>query len=435
MIDIEEIRQNQPTINVGMIGSVSNGKSSLTRNLTGIKTQKHSAEHERNITIKLGYANTKIYKCPSCTKPECYKNYPSNIYNANCTICNADMVLEKHISFIDCPGHNLLMATMLNGACVMDSSIIVESVANIEMPSPQTIEHLLATDMLNLRSAFVCMNKVDITSRNNTIKNIQKFNNFMETKRGVLPIVPISANLGLNTDVVCEYICDMIKEPKRDLESGAKMIIIRSFNINKQNTKIEKLQGGVAGGTLVKGILKIGDTVKILPGFLTKNQNNEKKKENREWTYQPIITTVESINSEKNNLDMAIPGGLIGVKLSIDPSISANDGLVGSTLVKNDNTDQYKIFERIFVHLEKVFEKSERELKKDDIIVINYNAYNVKGKIIKMVKNKMEIKLIDKPLCVELNDYITISKPVNHDMQNTIIIGRAKIITGVESIM
>jgi len=428
-MNMDNIKQNQPTINIGMIGSVSNGKSSLTRNLTGIKTQKHSSEHERNITIKLGYANTKIYKCPDCSKPQCYQNHPSNVYNAVCKICDQDMVLEKHISFIDCPGHNLLMTTMLNGACVMDSAIIVESVANKEMPAPQTIEHLIATDIMNLKSAFVCMNKVDITSKANTTKSIEKFNDFIKDKKEHdLPIVPISANLGLNTDIVCEYICNLIEEPRRDLESDTKMIIIRSFNINKQNTEISSLQGGVVGGTLVKGTLKIGDTIKILPGFLTKNTRKDSK---IDWQYQPIISTIESINSEKNNLDMAIPGGLIGVKLSIDPSLSANDGLVGSIIVK-PSSNQYKVYERIFVILEKIFRNG--ELRKDDIIVINYNAYNVKGKIIKIIKNKIEIKLIDKPLCVEIKDYITISKSIGHDMQNTVIIGRAKIKMGLESL-
>lgn len=424
----QDARHNQPTINVGMIGSVSNGKSSLTKTLTGIKTQKHSSENERNITIKLGYANIKIYQCPTCPKPQCYQNYASDVFSATCKICQTVMELKKHISFVDCPGHNLLMATMLNGACVMDSSIIVESVANNDMPAEQTAEHLIATNIMELDSAFACMNKIDITNKNNTIKNMNKLNDYIKEKKGKsLPIVPISANLGINTDVVCEYICDLIKEPERDLESDAKMIIIRSFNINKQNTKISNLQGGVVGGTLIQGILNINDTVEILPGFLSKIKNK--------WCYKPIIATIESINSEKNNLEKAIPGGLIGVKLSVDPSLTASDGLVGSTLIKYNgkHNENYKVYDEIFIVLEKTFRENNTKLKKNDTIIINYNAYNVKGNIIKIKNNKMKIELIDRPLCVTIGDYVTVSKPINNDMQNTILLGRAIIKLGSDA--
>ena len=84
---MKKIMDNQPTINVGMIGSVSNGKSSITEKLTSIKTQKHSSEKERNITIKLGYANAKIFKCPKCPKPDCYQSAQSEIYEMDCKYC------------------------------------------------------------------------------------------------------------------------------------------------------------------------------------------------------------------------------------------------------------------------------------------------------------------------------------------------------------
>ena len=56
-----EILQNQPIYNIGSIGHVASGKSTLVRSITGIKTQKHSSEQERNITINIGYANAKIF--------------------------------------------------------------------------------------------------------------------------------------------------------------------------------------------------------------------------------------------------------------------------------------------------------------------------------------------------------------------------------------
>ena len=80
----------------------------------------------RNITIKLGYANAKLYRCPVCEAPDCYQAYGSEKEDkATCKHCNSEMFLMRHISFVDCPGHDALMATMLAGAAVMDSALLL----------------------------------------------------------------------------------------------------------------------------------------------------------------------------------------------------------------------------------------------------------------------------------------------------------------------
>jgi translation initiation factor 2 subunit 3 len=97
-------------------------------------------EKVRNITIKLGYANAKIYKCPSCPKPQCFKSFGSEKENlVNCdneivdengkkSACGHVLELIRHISFVDCPGHDILMATMLTGAAVMDAAMLLIAV-------------------------------------------------------------------------------------------------------------------------------------------------------------------------------------------------------------------------------------------------------------------------------------------------------------------
>ena len=102
MTCIAQYLEKQPITNIGMLGSVSDGKSTTVYQLTGTKTQKHSSELKRNITIKPGYANMKIYrddedKLISCNSSE-----------------NKDYELLHHISFIDCPGHYELIITMLS---------------------------------------------------------------------------------------------------------------------------------------------------------------------------------------------------------------------------------------------------------------------------------------------------------------------------------
>jgi hypothetical protein len=113
-----EIIQNQATINVGTIGDVSHGKSTVVRALTGIKTTRFKEELERNITIKLGYANAKLYKCdnPDCPAPGNFKSFGASHHgNPLCERlgCNSSMSLQRHVSFVDCPGHDRLMVLVL----------------------------------------------------------------------------------------------------------------------------------------------------------------------------------------------------------------------------------------------------------------------------------------------------------------------------------
>ena len=428
----DNIKNNQPTINIGMIGSVSNGKSLITEKITGIKTQKHSKEKERNITIKLGYANAKIFKCLNCPSPQCYQPHSSSIMTTNCKFCDCDLLLIKHISLLDSPGHNLLMLTMLNGTCVMHNTILVESASNKTLAS-QTKEHLKAIGMVGLRNSITCLNKMDLIKKDFAFDKINSLNNsLIGTLAENCPIIPIAANYGINIDVLCEYICKYIPEPIVDLNGKLKMIIIRSFNINKQDISYENIQGGVIGGTIMKGIVNVNDKVCIYPGIITKNESSSKEC----WSYKPLFCSVISINSETNVLQYAIPGGLLGIKLDIDPGLTIKDGLVGNILTTSDNINEYKIFETIIVILELLDSSNNTQnefdkFKPKDIFTINFNACNSKCEIIKIKNNKAELKLLEKPICAKFNDYITLSIT---SLNNTIVVGRAKILKGKESL-
>ena len=104
---LSDIIQNQPILNVGCIGHVSNGKSTLVKQLTGITTQKFASEKERNCTINIGYGNCKIFY--SIIKDE-YKFVGSHIKTELDSDGNS-MELIHHISFVDCPGHENYMAS------------------------------------------------------------------------------------------------------------------------------------------------------------------------------------------------------------------------------------------------------------------------------------------------------------------------------------
>jgi translation initiation factor 2 subunit 3 len=116
----------QPVINIGFFGHVDHGKTTLTEALSGKWTDTHSEEMKRGITIRLGYANTTIYK----TK----KGYTTDPKEKGTYI--------RTVSFVDAPGHESLMATMLAGATIIDGALLLVA-ANENCPQPQSREHLL----------------------------------------------------------------------------------------------------------------------------------------------------------------------------------------------------------------------------------------------------------------------------------------------------
>jgi len=102
-----EVISRQATINIGTIGHVAHGKSSVVRAISGVHTVRFKTEMERNITIKLGYANAKIYKCanPDCAAPGSYQSWGSSkedVIVGGCKQCKGGFLLLTHISLVNC---------------------------------------------------------------------------------------------------------------------------------------------------------------------------------------------------------------------------------------------------------------------------------------------------------------------------------------------
>jgi translation initiation factor 2 subunit 3 len=410
--------ENQPIINIGLIGHVSNGKSSIVKSLTKISTHKHSKEQKANKTIRLGYANCKIYKCNKCNPPECYDCGKSNEFIKKCLICNNDMELINHISFVDCPGHTEYMMTMLNGTSIMDTTILVVNINNKNLPAAQTLNHIDAITMGNIPNSLICLNKFDLIDKNKVQKNIKTLQE--KIKHTVVeksPMIPISATLNINIDVLCEYLSKLKPLHKSIDDNICKMIIVRSFNINKPGIPIENLKGGIIGGTILKGKLCVGDKIELRPGHYIKSTIDDS------WEFKPIIGTVLSLKSDENNLDYAISGGLIAVQLDIDPALTTNDGLIGQLLTLKDNN--LDVYEKISVTYEIL--NKDIQFKKNDTIICNINACNIKAKITKMYKNnnKFLCSFIEKPIPLNIGDYIIISKNENNNFI------RGKVINGL----
>ncbi|KAI5282627.1 eukaryotic translation initiation factor 2 subunit gamma, partial [Ascosphaera aggregata] len=95
-----EIIARQATINIGTIGHVAHGKSTVVKAISGVQTVRFKNEQERNITIKLGYANAKIYKCdnPNCPRPHCYRSFKSDKEIDPPCECGGTYRLLRHVS-------------------------------------------------------------------------------------------------------------------------------------------------------------------------------------------------------------------------------------------------------------------------------------------------------------------------------------------------
>jgi translation initiation factor 2 subunit 3 len=402
----------QPIMNIGMIGHVSDGKTTITKKLTGTLTQKHSSEKQKNLTIRLGYANAKICKCTSCAEPECYFSVSSDIFDYICPNCNSNAILMNHISFVDCPGHNMLMATMLNGTSVMDYTILVESVSNINFPAPQTLEHFKCIKNMKIKNILTILNKIDLIKKDKALELCTKLQNFLDENNCDSKIIPLSATHEINIDILCMILAHLPK-PSRNYDF-IKMPVIRSFNINKPGTNIIDLEGGVIGGSIQTGKIKCNDDLLLVPGMIVKDDNiNDNINDNitDKFICKPIKCKIESINSEKNNLLIAVAGGLIGIKMNIDPGLTADDGLIGNVLVDKINgivSNKFQI-------------KTNVKLSRKNNYIFNINSNNINGKILKKNKENdyiIEVNL-DSHQYISHNDIITIS--INNNDNITLV--------------
>ncbi len=303
----------QPEVNIGLVGHVDHGKTTLTEALTGEWTDRHSEELKRGISIKLGYADAAFYQCPNCPLPAAYSVEPK------CPNCGAEGRFLRAVSFVDAPGHETLMETMLSGAAIMDGALLLVA-ANEHVPQPQTREHLYALDIIGVRKVVVAQNKIDLISSEAASENYREIVEFLKgSPIAGAPIVPISANHRVNIDALIAAIEATIPTPTRDPAKPPLMYVARSFDINRPGTRPRDLRGGVLGGSLIQGKLKVGEEIEIRPG--RSGAPNERA--------ESLSTKVTSLISGGQEWDELLPGGLAAVGTSLDPALAKGDGLTG----------------------------------------------------------------------------------------------------------
>jgi translation initiation factor 2 subunit 3 len=304
----------QPEVNIGLVGHVDHGKTTLVQALSGEWTDQHSEEMKRGISIRLGYADAIFRECPGLEEPDRYT------VEETCPDGSESEHLRT-VSFVDAPGHETLMATMLSGASIMDGAVLVVG-ANEPVPQAQTEEHLMALDIIGIENIVIAQNKIDLVDRDQAVRNYEQIQDFVEgTVAEDAPIVPISAQQNVNMDLLIQSIEREIPTPERDPDADARMQVARSFDINRPGTTWEDLTGGVLGGSLTQGRLSVDEDIELKPGREIETGGTSE--------YQPVRTTVRSLQAGGEFVDEVTPGGLLGVGTGLDPSLTKGDALAG----------------------------------------------------------------------------------------------------------
>jgi translation initiation factor 2 subunit 3 len=390
----------QPEVNIGTSGHVDHGKTTIVQAITGVWTSAHSEELRRGITIKVGYADAAFYRCTGCAPPASYRTEP------DCTGCGGDPELLRVVSFVDCPGHESLMANMLSGAAVMDGSILVIA-SNEKVPQPQTREHLLALQMMGMKHIVIVQNKIDLISDSEALENYRAIKNFVSGSVAAdAPIIPVSAQHRLNIDALIEAIEENIPTPKHNESAPPLMQVLRSFDVNHPGLDESKLLGGVLGGTLLQGRLSKDDEIELRPGILEEGKTEA----------EPIVTTVTSLMTSAGAQEEARAGGLIAVGTELDPFYTRSDLLVGSVLGKPNNLPP--VFESLSMDV-KLFDTAvgTQELVKVDkirmgeILRLNIGTGVTVGVVSSSRESIVDCKL-KKPICAAKASRVAISRRI-----------------------
>ncbi len=296
-----------PEVNVGTLGHVDHGKSTLVEALTGKWPAQHSEELKRGITIKLGYADATVYKCEGhfTTQQKCLQH-------------GKECEPQRTVSFVDAPGHETLMATVLSAASLMDGVLFLIA-ANEKCPQPQTAEHLNVLNLVEQKKVIVVQSKIDLVTEE---RALQSYNEIKEFLKGSVaenaPVIPVSSQAKVGVSELLEAMEEVIPTPQRDQKIEPRLLVVRSFDVNRPGAKIAGLKGGVIGGALLQGVLKVGDKVEIRPGIKGKGQ------------YVPLVSSIVGLQKAGKDIEEAGPGGLLGVLTELDPALTKADSLAGS---------------------------------------------------------------------------------------------------------
>jgi len=403
----------QPELNIGMVGHVDHGKTTLLESLSGIWTDTHSEEIKRGITIRLGYADATFYK-----EGKEYTAKPKDKSKAK---------VLRRVSFVDAPGHESLMATMLSGATIVDGALLLIA-ANEDCPQPQTREHLMALQIVGIKHIVIVQNKIDLVDEKTALQNYKQIKDFVKgTSYENAPIVPLSAQHKAGISTLIKTIEETILTPKRDKSKDPIMLVARSFDINRPGTLPKDLRGGILGGGMRQGVLKTGQEVEIKPGRKVMEKNKE--------VFKHITTKIIGLSYAHDSVKEISPGGTVGILTSLDPSIVKSDSLSGSIVglpgKLPDTLYEITLTPNLLGRVVGTREELKVEpIKISETLMLTVNSAATVGIVIELKKKKVICKL-KIPICAEINSRVTISRNIGNRFR---LIGYGEIVEGKTSL-
>jgi translation initiation factor 2 subunit 3 len=274
---------------------------------------------------------------------------------------------------------------------------------------------------MKLRHILILQNKIDLVKEAQAKEQYDQIIRFVQgTVAEKAPVIPISAQLKYNIEAICEYLVKKVPIPIRDFTCKPKLIIIRSFDVNKPGEDVQSLKGGVAGGSILQGVLRIGDEIEVRPGIVTKDD-----KGNMQCT--PIYSRIMSLYAEQNDLQYAVPGGLIGAGTKLDPTLTRADRLVGQVLgLKGHLPDIFTEVEISYYLLRRLLGVKTQEgtkqakvskLIKGEMLMVNIGSTSTGGKVVRVLEDEKGQPLarisLTQPVCTEENEKIALSRRVD----------------------
>jgi translation initiation factor 2 subunit 3 len=376
----------QPVVNIGIVGHVAHGKTTLIEAITGTDTRSHKREIASNRTLNIGYTNAMIVKC-SCGGTDSLPRYViKKEARIDCT-CPT-----KLVSIVDCPGHNVLLSTMITGARIMDTCILVVSASEV-CPQPQTAEHVNVLHMVSrsenhFSDSIIIQNKVDLVHKKEGAieKSLQQIEKFVDgTIFSSCPVIPASAQIRINVEYVLKFMYDyaerrmeLVDKPHEQVQKS-KGIVVRTFDVNKPGST--QLQGAVIGGSVLTGEFKVGDEIVLVP--------------------YGIKAKILSMKSDKYDISTAKPGGLIALQTDLNPTYCSS--LVGTAFVKEiDYVAQHTIPAGEEIRVRYQILPSYPDFTKEEKITINYSGGNYEGTM-SMEKKKDKKKEKSNKALLKLN--------------------------------
>ena len=277
----EKFDRSKPHVNIGTIGHVDHGKTTLTAAITKVL-----AKHNPKIVVRAfdSIDNAPEEKARGITIATAHVEYET---------------ANRHYAHVDCPGHADYVKNMITGAAQMDGAILV--VAATDGPMPQTREHILLARQVGVPSMVVFMNKVDAVDDEELIElvelEIRELLSSYEFPGDDIPVIQGSALGGLNgeekweakIDELMQAVDDYIPTPARDVEKPFLMPVEDIFTIQGRGT--------VATGRIERGMVNVNETVEIVGIKDTRNT---------------VVTGVEMF---KKLLDKGMAGDNVGLLL------------------------------------------------------------------------------------------------------------------------